>query len=72
MTNKKNRKKTFDIANKFNACILSDLNTELIFEMSGTTKEISSFISNVRSFGIIELTRSGIVSMSMNSDYIKK
>ena len=67
-----NRKKTFDIANKFNACILSDLNTELIFEMSGTTKEISSFISNVRSFGIIELTRSGIVSMSMNSDYIKK
>ena len=66
------RKKTFDIANKFNASILFDSNNELIFEMIGTTLEISKFISKVRPMGIIELTRSGTVSMSFNSDYIKK
>ena len=67
-----NRKKTFDIANKFNASILSDSNTELIFEMSGTTLEISNFIEKIRPYGIIELTRSGLVSMSLGLDYIKK
>ena len=69
---KKLRKKTFDIANKFNASILFDSNNELIFEMIGTTLEISKFISKVRPMGIIELTRSGTVSMSFDSDYIKK
>ena len=71
-SNKKNRKKTFDIANKYNACILSDSNNELIFELTGTTKEISNFIKKARLFGIIELTRSGLVSMSVDSNYIKK
>ena len=69
---KKNRKKTFDIANKHNASILSDSNNELILELTGTTKEISNFIKKVRFFGIIELTRSGLVSMSVDSNYIKK
>ena len=68
----KNRKKTFDIANKHNASILSDSNNELILELTGTTKEISNFIKKVRLFGIIELTRSGLVSMSVDSNYIKK
>ena len=71
-SNKKIRKKTFDIANKYNACILNDSNNELIFELTGTTKEISNFIKKVRLFGIIELTRSGLVSMSVDSNYIKK
>ena len=69
---KKNRKKTFDIANRHNASILSDSNNELILELTGTTKEISNFIKKVRLFGIIELTRSGLVSMSVDSNYIKK
>ena len=69
---KKNRKKTFDIANKHNASILSDSNNELILELTGTTKEISNFIKKVTLFGIIELTRSGLVSMSVDSNYIKK
>ena len=56
----------------FNASILSDSTSELIFEMTGTTLEISKFINKVRSMGIIELTRSGLVSMSMGLDYIKK
>jgi len=70
--NKKDQKKTLDIANKFNACILSDQNNELILEMVGTSINISKFIKLLRTFGIIELTRSGLVSMPIDSGYIKK
>ncbi len=69
---KKYRKKTLDIANKFNASILSDLEVEIIFEMIGNKKEITKFISKLRPFGIVEITRSGLVSMSSGVDYIKK
>ena len=69
---KQYRKKTLDIANKFNACILSDSEVEMILEMSGNKKEISRFISKLRPFGIIEITRSGLVSMASGVDYIKK
>ena len=73
LSNKKQyRKKTLDIANKFNACILSDSEVEMILEMSGNKKEISRFISKLRPFGIIEVTRSGLVSMASGVDYIKK
>ena len=70
--NQKNQKKTFDIANKFNASILSDQNNELILEMVGTSLNISKFIKLLRTFGIIELTRSGLVSMPIDSSFIKK
>ena len=70
--NQKNQKKTFDIANKFNASILSDQNNELILEMVGTSLTISKFIKLLRTFGIIELTRSGLVSMPIDSSFIKK
>ena len=70
--NQKNQKKTFDIANKFNASILSDQNNELILEMVGTSLNISKFIRLLRTFGIIELTRSGLVSMPIDSSFIKK
>ena len=40
--------------------------------MSGNKKEISRFISKLRPFGIIEITRSGLVSMASGVDYIKK
>ncbi len=69
---KKNRKKTFDIANKYNASILNDSKNELILEMIGTPYEISRFLKKIRSSGIIEVTRSGLVSMSLGRDYIKK
>ena len=70
--NQKTQKKTFDIANKFNASILSDQNNELILEMVGTSLNISKFIRLLRTFGIIELTRSGLVSMPIDSSFIKK
>ena len=70
--NQKNQKKTFHIANKFNASILSDQNNELILEMVGTSLNISKFIKLLRTFGIIELTRSGLVSMPIDSSFIKE
>ena len=69
---KKNRKKTLDIANKYNASILNDAKNELILEMIGTPLDISKFLKKIRPFGIIEITRSGLVSMSLGRDYIKK
>lgn len=71
-TRKKTIKKTFDIANKYNASILSDLNGELILEMTNSSDKISDFIKLLRSFEIIEITRSGLVSMSSGLEYIKK
>ena len=69
---KKYRKKTFEIIKKYNTNILIDDNSELIMEMIGSTNEISKFIEKVRPFGILELTRSGVVSMALGLDYIKK
>tara|TARA_B100000989_G_C19508218_1_gene457534 strand:- start:1295 stop:1804 length:510 start_codon:yes stop_codon:yes gene_type:complete len=71
-TSRLTKKKTLDIANKFNACILSNLNNELIIEMSNTSDKISEFTKALKNFKIIELTRSGLVSMAIGSDYIKK
>ena len=72
MNKRQNREKTFDIANKFNASILNESETELILEMIGTKIEISKFIKYLRPNGIIEVTRSGLVSMSLGTDYIKR
>ncbi len=71
-TSRLTKKKTLDVANKFNACILSNLNNELIIEMSNTSDKISEFTKALKNFKIIELTRSGLVSMAIGSDYIKK
>ena len=71
-TSRLTKKKTLDIANKFNACSLSNLNNELIIEMSNTSDKISEFTKALKNFKIIELTRSGLVSMAIGSDYIKK
>ena len=72
LTSRLTKKKTLDIANKFNACILSNLNNELIIKMSNTSDKISEFTKALKNFKIIELTRSGLVSMAIGSDYIKK
>ena len=40
--------------------------------MSNTSDEIASFTKALKNFKIIELTRSGLVSMAIGSDYIKK
>ena len=57
---------------KNGAEILFDDKSEIIIQFSGTPFEISSMIKKLRSYNIIELTRSGLVSMALGKEYIKK
>ena len=68
----KPRKNIFNIIVKFGAEILIDNGIELIVQFSGTQIEISKLIKKLRPIGIIEQTRSGLVSMALGTKYIKK
>ena len=57
---------------KFNAEILFESESELILQFSGTQIQIVNFIKMLRPFDIVEQTRSGLVSMALGTDYIKK
>ncbi len=57
---------------KFNAEILFESESELILQFSGTQIQIIKFIKMLRPFDIVEQTRSGLVSMALGTDYIKK
>ncbi len=69
---KKSVSKIYKYVKDYEAKILFDYKTEMIIEFSGTPSEISSMIKKLRSFNIIELTRSGLVSIALGKDYIKK
>ena len=69
---KKSVSKIYKHVKDYGAKILFDNRTEMIIEFSGTPSEISSMIKKLRSFNIIELTRSGLVSIALGKDYIKK
>ena len=56
----------------FGAEVLIDNGVELIVQFSGTPEQTSSLIRKLRPFNIIEQTRSGLVSMALGTDYIKK
>ncbi len=64
--------KVEELVKKFEAKFLFIEKTEFIIEFAGTPSEISLIIKKFRSFNIIELTRSGLVSMALGTEYIKK
>ena len=64
--------KFYDFIKKNGAEILYQNNTEIIIQFSGSPTEISAMIKKLRSYNIIELTRSGLVSMALGEEYIKK
>ena len=64
--------KFYDFIKKNGAEILYQNNTEIIIQFSGSPTEISTMIKKLRSYNIIELTRSGLVSMALGEEYIKK
>ena len=64
--------KFYDFIKKNGAEILYQNNTEIIIQFSGSPNEISTMIKKLRSYNIIELTRSGLVSMALGEEYIKK
>ncbi len=69
---KKKVSQIYEFVKKHGAKILFDDKVELIIQFSGTPSEISSMIKKIRKYNIIELTRSGLVSMALGTDYIKK
>ena len=54
------------------AKILFEDKTTIIIEFSGTPTEISSLIKKMKVYNIVELTRSGLVSMALGKDYIRR
>tara|TARA_B100000925_G_C21876577_1_gene416561 strand:+ start:51 stop:563 length:513 start_codon:yes stop_codon:yes gene_type:complete len=69
---KKAVSKIYEFVKKYGAEVLFENKFELIIQFSGTPSEISSMIKKLNSYNIIELTRSGLVSMTLGTDYIKK
>ncbi len=69
---KKAVSKIYEFVKKYGAEVLFENKFELIIQFSGTPSEISSMIKKLSSYNIIELTRSGLVSMTLGTDYIKK
>ncbi len=69
---KKSVSKIYEFIKKHGAEILFDNKGELIIEFSGTPSEISKMTTKLNKYNIIELTRSGLVSMALGTEYIKK
>ncbi len=64
--------KIYNFTKKYGAEILLENKNEIIIQFSGTPSEISTMIKKLRPYNIIELTRSGLVSMALGKEYIKK
>ena len=45
---------------------------EIIIQFSGSPLEITDLLKKLKPFKIIEQTRSGLVSMALGTEYIKK
>ena len=66
-------KKSFEnIIHKTRTNILFDRGNEVIIQFSGSPSEITSLLKKLKPFKIIEQTRSGLVSMALGTNYIKK
>ena len=60
------------VVNKFKVFRLFEKGNEIIIQFSGSPLEISNLLKKLKPFKIIEQTRSGLVSMALGTDYIKK
>ena len=61
-----------ELINDLGAETLTMNNSEIILQFAGSPFEISNLIKKLSSFRIVEQTRSGLVSMALGTDYIKK
>ena len=69
---KKSVSNIYKFIKDYGAMVLFENKTEIIIQFSGSPSEISNVIKKLRSYNIIELTRSGLVSMALGTEYIKK
>lgn len=65
-----NRNEVIQLADLFRARIVDVTNESLIIEITGTEEKIEGLVDVLRPFGIIEMVRTGILSMSRGSEAI--
>lgn len=70
-TNKENRQDIMDAVNVFRSKIIDFTTESICVEMTGETDKIEAFINLVEPFGIIELCRTGIVSLDRGTKSLK-
>mgnify|MGYP001199483990 FL=1 len=61
-----------NVIKKTKAIVLFNKDSDVIIQFAGSPLEILSLLKKLKSFKIIEQTRSGLVSMALGLDYIKK
>ena len=70
---KRNTNGSFEnVIKKTNAIVLFKKDNDVIIQFTGSPLEITKLLKKLKSFKIIEQTRSGLVSMALGTEYIKK
>ena len=70
---KRNTNESFEnVIKKTKAIVLFNKDSDVIIQFTGSPLEILNLLKKLKSFKIIEQTRSGLVSMALGLDYIKK
>ena len=70
---KRNTNEKFEnVIKKTKAIVLFNKDSDVIIQFTGSPLEILNLLKKLKSFKIIEQTRSGLVSMALGLDYIKK
>ena len=73
LNGKRITKKSFEDNNyKSKAKKLFETGNEVIIQFSGSPLEITDLLKKLKPFKVIEQTRSGLVSMALGTEYIKK
>ena len=62
------RAKALVIANDFDARVIDDTTESFVFEVSGTTDKIERCIAAILPFGLVEVSRSGIVAITRGAE----
>ena len=69
---KRNTNGSFEnVIKKTNAIVLFKKDNDVIIQFTGSPLEITKLLKKLKSFKIIEQTRSGLVSMALGTEYIK-
>jgi acetolactate synthase-1/3 small subunit len=66
------REQVFAAANAFGAVTVDYANDSIVFQLVGDQRKIDSFIELMREYTILELCRTGIVSLEQGSSTIRK
>ncbi len=57
-----------EVADQYQAVVIDDTDTSRVFEYSGTTDEIESFLEALRPLGFAGASRTGVAAMSCGTD----